>query len=356
MSVLKTYPYRQFLLLMVLLSWVLSSCSKREVQVHQDSVFVFGTTVSITVADTDQATAEKVFKFLETDFQRMHVLWHAWRNGPLRRTNVLCSAGGTFTSAASIIDLVTKAKNLAIQSEHLFNPAIGKLIGLWGFHKDEYEDNFAPDPDQITPLVKSNPNMSQLDIKGVRFTCHNPDIQMDLGGIAKGFAMESSLKALQQQLPIRNILINAGGDIKSLGQKGSVPWRIGIRDPFATTRDAVIGSINLDNDMSVFTSGNYERYYEAEGLKAHHIIDPRTGYPAKGTAAVTVIHPDATTADAAATALFVAGKDEFARIARKMGIKHVLLITEDNKYYISRAMKQRVAFVNQPELIEVNLD
>ncbi len=343
--------------IIVLMCLLINACQQREVRLHQDNMFVFGTVVNVTLSDVDDATAEAVFKFLNADFQRMHVLWHAWHRGPLMRTNVLCRSGATFTSAASIIELVMKAKELDISSDHLFNPAIGKLIKLWGFHKDSFDENFAPEPEEIRALLKSNPNMSQLEIKGVRFTCHNPDIQIDLGGIAKGYALEKSLAALQEQFHINNILINAGGDIKSLGNKGGSPWKIGIRDPFADTREAVIGSLEIDNGLSVFTSGNYERYYEAEGLKAHHIIDPRTGYPTKGTASVTVLHEDATTADAAATALFVAGKDDFARIAKKMHIKHVLLITEDNKYYVSKAMRERVSFITPPaELIEVNLD
>ena len=330
----------------------LAACSE-PVKTFKTSIFTFGTIIDVEVADVDAATANTVFQSIESDLQRMHVFWHPWQNGPLGRTNTLCGLTGTFSAASSVIPLLIEAKRLAIKSDHLFNPAIGKLIKLWGFQQDEFDLNTPPDDAAIQALVKANPRMTDLTIKGVRLTCNNAAIKVDLGGIAKGYALEQILKNLQQTYQLKNIVINAGGDLKALGQRGDRLWRIGIRDPLATNTQTAIASIEAKSGEAIFTSGSYERYYKANNKRIHHIIDPRTGYPAKGSLSVTVIHPDATTADAAATAIFVAGPKNWISMAQKLGIEHVLLIDDENNVHITQAMLDRVSFIKEPDKLLV---
>lgn len=329
------------------------SACQQEVESHKTSIFSFGTVIDVEVTEVNQETAQQIFKAIEDDLGRMHVFWHPWKAGPMARTNLLCETTSTFSAATSVIPLIIKARRLAIQSDHLFNPAIGNLIKLWGFQQDEFDMNSPPDDAAIQALVKTAPKMTDISIKGVRFTCSNPALRIDLGGIAKGYAIEQILANLQANFPIKNLMINAGGDLKALGRHGNRPWRVGIRDPFATDRDTAIASINAENGDSIFTSGNYERYYLANNKRIHHIIDPRTGYPAKGSLSVTVIHPDATTADAAATALFVAGPKDWTELANKMNIKYVMLIDDKNNVHITQAMLDRVEFVKEPKSLFV---
>ena len=325
-----------------------SACQQTP-QSYKTSIFAFGTVVEVEVSDVNKSQANQIFTSIEDDLHRMHEFWHPWQAGPLGRTNSLCGMTGTFSAATSVIPLVIKAKRLAIQSDHLFNPAIGKLIQLWGFQQDEFEGNTPPDDAEIQELLKANPKMTDITIKGVRFTCHNPDIRIDLGGIAKGYALEKILANLKRLYNVKNIMINAGGDLKALGKHGERPWVIGIRDPFSTDKHAAIARIKAQSGDSIFTSGNYERYYLANNKRIHHIIDPRTGYPAKGSVSVTVIHPDATTADAAATALFVAGPAHWVETANKMNIQYVLLIDDKNNVHITQAMLDRVEFIKEPK-------
>lgn len=336
--------------LLLLLS--LSAC-QQEVESHKTSIFSFGTVIDVEVTDVNQKTAQQIFSAIEEDVGRMHIFWHPWKPGPMARTNTLCETTSTFSAATSVIPLVIQARRLAIQSEHIFNPAIGKLIKLWGFQQDEFDMNTPPDDAAIQALVKANPKMTDISIKGVRFTCSNPAVKIDLGAIAKGYAIEQIISHLQENYPIKNLMINAGGDLKALGQHGNRAWRVGIRDPLATDRNTAIASINAESGDSIFTSGNYERYYLANNKRIHHIIDPRTGYPAKGSLSVTVIHPDATTADAAATALFVAGPNDWAELAKKMDIKYVMLIDDKNNVHITQAMLERVEFIKEPKSLFV---
>jgi thiamine biosynthesis lipoprotein len=108
----------------------------------------------------------------------------------------------------------------------------------------------------------------------------------------------------------------------------------------------VIASIDVSGDESVFTSGDYERFFESGGRRYHHIIDPRTGYPAMGTRSVTVVCSNGAVADAAATALFVAGPDKWPAIAESMGVDQVMLIASDGRVQMTASMEKRIHFEN----------
>ena len=149
--------------------------------------------------------------------------------------------------------------------------------------------------------------MSDLHIDGIHLSSTNPTVQLDFGAFGKGYGIDLAIEKLRK-MGIENAIVNAGGDLRAIGSRSGTPWRIAIRRPSGA---GVLGVIKTDSDESIFTSGDYERNFVWQGVRYHHIIDPRTGYPAKGVSSVTVIHTDATTADAAATALFVAGMKDW---------------------------------------------
>ncbi len=166
----------------------------------------------------------------------------------------------------------------------------------------------------------------------------NPAVSYDLGAFAKGYALDRAIERLHE-LGINNAIVNAGGDLRAIGQHGERPWRIGIRHP---RQDGILASVEISGDASVFTSGDYERFFEVDGKRYHHIIDPRSGYPANKTTSVTIIHDNAATADAAATALFVAGPDDWVMIARNLHIRFVMLIDTDGIIHMNPAMQSRI--------------
>lgn len=329
----------------------LAACDKpaeAEKKTYHHSIFSFGTIIDVSIYGVDAPVAEAAFEQLEADFQYMHITWHPWQKSALSRDNQLFATTEWFSDAPSVRPLLEKARLLAASSDHLFNPAIGKLIRLWGFNRAEHETGLPPDQEAIQALVESNPRMDDIEFREVRLRSKNPNVFVDLGGFAKGYGINRAMEALEIQ-GISNAVINAGGDLKVIGRHGQRPWRIGITHP--RLADTVLAYVEVAGRESVFTSGDYERFYEYEGKRYHHIIDPRTGYPATGSQSVTVIHEDAAVADAAATALFVAGPDNWYPIAQSMGVDHVLLVDSKGDIHISPAMKKRVHFQVKPAKI-----
>ncbi len=339
------------LILVFALMLGLSACQSPPREYH-DSFLAFGTIIDVTLYDVDEQTAQQAFRYIRDDLEVMHRIWHVWQPGSLYRMNQLLEYTGEFSAAPSVLEVVVVAKQLARQSKQLFNPAIGKLIALWGFHADQQPDT-PPDDAAIQQLLQQNPTLEDVTIKGVRMRNTNPAVKIDLGGIAKGYAIDRLLAYLKQQ-GINNAIINTGGDLKVIGKHGDRPWKVAIRDP--RKKDGIVATLELADNEAVFTSGDYERYFSNKNnadQHFHHIIDPRTGYPAKGTQSVTVVHDNAATADAAATALFVAGPKQWEEIARSMHIQEVLLIDDKGKIHISSAMQKRISMQQQRDIVEV---
>ncbi|MCK4674292.1 MAG: FAD:protein FMN transferase [Gammaproteobacteria bacterium] len=325
----------------------LYACEK-PAKVHSYSIFTFGTLIDITLYDVDKQQAEDAFAQLQQDFDQYHQNWSPWTNGDLAQLNNQLANpekhGNTVPVPIHLIPLIRTSMVLSQQSENHYNPGIGKLINLWQFHKYQDKDIQPPDDRLIQALIKQNPQMSDLSLDDKnQLTNSNPAVSLNFGAFAKGYAIGLEIKQLQK-LNIKNAVINAGGDLSVIGQHGTRPWNIGIRHP---REDSVIASIEVKNNESVFTSGDYERFYDYQNKRYHHIIDSKTGYPTQGVQSVTVLHQDAGRADAAATAIFVAGRENWQRIAKNMGVRHVMLIDQDSNIHITPTMEKRIKFLNK---------
>lgn len=318
-------------------SLLLSSCQP-EPREYQHSILNFGTLISITLYDVDAQTAEQAFKSLDDDFNYFHAAWSPWEQGSLHRINSLITTEREFSIGPSVLPLIRESLPVAEASNHLFNPAIGKLINLWRMHQTDDPDIKPPESAEIQSLVNSNPRLTDLDINGIRMRSRNPDVSLNFGAFAKGYAIDLSIQYLKN-LGIKNAIINTGGDLKVIGNRGNRPWRIAVRHP---RKDDIIATIETRGEESIVTSGDYERYYMYQGKRYHHILDPRTGYPADQSQSVTVIHPSSAMADAAATALFIAGPDHWLEIARKLELKQVMLIDNQGNIHVTPDMKQRL--------------
>ncbi|BAP54800.1 ApbE-like lipoprotein [Thioploca ingrica] len=322
----------------------LTGCSQHN-PLYEEGFYVFGTLVNVSIWGVPTEQARQAVDTIAHDFQSMHHRWHAWEPGPLVDLNKAIAAGQVWTvEDNSLIFLIKQSQLFSQQSEGLFNPAVGQLIRLWGFHRNEFPDDTPlPQSTTLATLIEQAPSMADIQIKGNQVSSRNRAVQLDFGAIAKGYAIDLGIKKLQQQ-GIHNAIINAGGNLKVMGKKGTEPWRIGIRDP---SGQGVLAAVLVSGEESVVTSGNYERFREHKGVHYSHIIDPRNGMPVRGITSVTVIDPSGTRADAAATALTVAGLSDWHRIAQQMGIKYVMVVDESATVYMNPAMAKRIQFQTQ---------
>lgn len=326
---------------------LLTACSQPQ-KLYQDQFLAFGTVISLSTWGASEAQNSEASRLIREDFARMHDTWHAWKKGGLLgEINQNIAMGKATTLSAEAAALLQQTATLSRQSNHRFNPAIGKLIALWGFHSEAWT---GPPPlqSEIDSLLQSNPTLESLIFENGTLRSSSPDVKIDLGGIAKGYAVDRAIEQLKQ-LGIEHAIVNTGGDLRAIGSRGARHWNIGIRAPDG---GEPVASIQPQGDESIFTSGDYERMFEYEGTRYHHIIDPKRGWPASGTRSVTVIHSSATVADAAATALLVAPPEERATIAQQMGIEQLLIIDAAGIYHISDAMRSRITFLQHPPQIE----
>jgi thiamine biosynthesis lipoprotein len=324
--------------LLVLASLWISACS-REPALHQDNFFAFGTPVTVMVAGGDAHEVETAFAAIRADFAELHNTWHAWKkDGLLGEINDSIANQQAIPISIEAWSVLQRATELANASGHRFEPAIGKLVNLWGFHGESFSGP-PPDPAAIAELVRTQPRMSDLSYQDGQLRSRNPAVQIDLGGIAKGYALDRAVAVLHAHA-IEHAIVNTGGDLRAFGTHGSRQWSIGIRDP--RPDHPPLARIEIQGDESVFTSGDYERMFEHAGKRYHHILDPQTGSPAQGLHSVTVIHRDAMTADAAATALLVAGPQDWREIAAQMGIEYVLAVDAQNTLHMTAAMRARL--------------
>lgn len=340
-------PIRFGLAFALCLGLLLTGCGRS--QPHQAQLYVFGTLVEIVLWDVSPAKGEQAIGRIRKEFQRMHREWHAWEPGPLVELNEAIAAGRPAEVPDSIIPLIEHSRVLYDRSEGLFNPAIGGLLELWGFQANEPPDGPPPSPESIEAWVAKDPGMDDLALRDGILHSSNPAVQLDFGAFAKGYAVDIAIRHLRR-MGIDNAIINAGGDLRAIGSKDGAPWRVGVRHPQG---EGVLAAIEVTGDEAVFTSGNYERFREHEGVHYMHILDPRTGMPVEGVTSVTVIHDNGAEADAAATALVVAGRDDWNRIARRMGIRYVMLVVDDGTVYMNPAMRERVAFNGTPPEVVV---
>jgi len=343
---------RKFVLMHLLIAILVNSaCSyqDRKNTTHNSQLLALGTLINISLWDVDENLADSVVHAVDNRLQTFHHDWQGWAPGRLADINAALASGMSITLKDDELKLLQQAISLSQSSQGLFNPAIGQLIGLWGFHSD---NPAGPPPNDaaIKTLLHLNPSMSDLRLDDHELSSQNKAVQLDLGAFAKGYAIDQAVMIIKQN-GIKNAIINAGGDLRAIGAHGNRPWHIGVRHP---TKAGTIAAIDTQGDESIFTSGNYERFYVYEGQRYQHIIDPRTGYPSTGTLSVTVIHQDAATADAAATAIMIAGTENWQTVAHQMNIDKVMLVDEQLTVHLTPAMLKRIKFEHQPTIVLSN--
>ncbi len=334
------------------LSLALTACN--QLQDQHAEYYVFGTRVEVSLRQTHEELASHAFGTLQQKFQFMHREWHAWEPGELTRINQAFSEGRKIRISVDMDTLIRQSQQLESASAGRFNPAIGGLIELWGFHTSNFP-LLGPPPASEAILNRLSLHPSSLDVHfdGNQVSSINPHVQFDFGGIAKGYAVDIAIEYLRD-MNVPAAIVNAGGDLRAFGAKTSDPWKIGISNPTG----GVLGSIDINGDEAVFTSGNSHRYREnkegvSQPVRYPHIINPTTGWPVSGLSSVTVVATEGLVADAAATALMVAGPADWLGVANALGIDTVLVVDEQGKIYMTGAMKARLTLKSDTEITVV---
>ena len=199
----------------------------------------------------------------------------------------------------------------------------------------DYRRHIKPSDEAIAkalPAVSYKHVILDPQAHSVRFT--QPGVRIDLGGIAKGWAVDRGIEILRAG-GIEHAFVTAGGDTRIIGDRFGEPWMVGIRDP--RQEGKVIARIPLV-DAALSTSGDYERFFEADGVRYHHILSPSTGKSASAVRSVTVIGPNATRTDGLSKTIFVLGIKEGMRVLDALGDVDVIAIDKDEKIYYSKGL------------------
>ncbi len=354
---------------------LLTACGK-EPPVYQEQGFVFGTMVDVTIYGAEETQSRQAVKDVMQEFQRLHDTYHAWQPSELSALNAAFAKGERKAVSPELAAMLQDAAHLSAQSGGVFNPAIGGLIDAWGFQADEFKP-VLPDEEKIAALVKANPQMSDLvfslnpsrpplvrggekaaasspdkEGEGFQVGSRNPAVQIDLGGYAKGYALDRAAVLLKQR-GINNALINIGGNIMALGQHGKRPWRVGIQHP---RKSGALAMLALHDGEAVGTSGDYQRYFELDGGRYCHLIDPRNGQPTQGVQAVTIITQGTRAgllSDASSKPLFISGAKDWRAAAQRMNVAEAMLVDSGGNIQLTAAMQKRLEFADKQVRIEV---
>lgn len=281
---------------------------------------VMGTFASVTLCGDDaellDIVSDETADLLETINSKMSVYI---RDSEISRLN---STTGTVAVSPLTRQMLERTRYYTEETGGAFDATVMPLIRLWGFSGGTTPEQLPSDT--AIEAARHLIGIDKLEIgeESARLTVAGTTL--DLGGIAKGFAVDRSYEAVIARTPV-NAIFNLGGNIRVHGKATpDRPWRIGVQDPFEA--GATLGVLTLVSGMALATSGNYERYVMINGKRYAHIIDPRSGYPVEGMAGVTVLSESATEADALSTALFVIGiENAAATLARFPGSKAILV-------------------------------
>lgn len=321
---------------------LLASCSpKQEDTVRSVKGHVFGTQVEVSIYGETEERTQRLGAEVLAEFDRLHHKFHAWQPSQLTALNDAIAKGEPFQSDDEMVGLLKNAAELSAQSDNLFNPAIGRLIRLWGFQSSDIKAQ-GPDQKEIRRLVQSNPRLSDLRFDGTKVSSANRDVMIDLGGYAKGYALDRAALILRGA-KVKAALVNTGGNIIAIGQPGKRPWKVGIKDPRS---DGALASVELHDNEAIGTSGDYQRYFMKDGKRHGHIIDPRTGQSTDTVASVTIIASGGKDvglrSDGHSKPLFVAGPDQWRAMAARLGLKEVLLVDATRRVQMTEAMRARL--------------
>ena len=236
-----------------------------------------------------------------------------------------------------IVKLIETSLLWCERSKGTFDITITPLVRLWGFYGPVPKNPRVPEKSEILKALE-HVGYRKVIIKNGKVTKTDPAVEIDLGGVAKGYAVGQARDILKQ-LKITSAIIDLGGAIYALGLNNGKPWKAGIKNPRG---DGIFGAFDA-TEISVGTSGDYERYFEKDGIRYCHILDPRTGYPARGLISVSIFTPDTVLADILSKPVFILGREEGLKFIENVQGTEALIISEDGGVSLTPGLKSKLS-------------
>ncbi len=323
------------LLLLLALGTLLAVLRHRvpaEEEVRRERLLM-GTVVAIQATGEDRQDLEEAVEEAFDEIARIEALMSPYRS----ESDVahISSSEGPVEVSPETAEVIALGLDIGRRSGGAFDLTLGRLKELWGIEGDSPG---VPEPGEIArALVGTGEGALLLDKEVV--TRKDRGTLVDLGGIAKGYAVDRAAAILQRAGAVR-ASVNAGGDMVLVGRPAGRPWKIGIQHP--RRAGELLATLHLEEPAAVVSSGDYERFFEEGGRRYHHLFDPRTGYPAAGCQSVTVVAGKAVLADALATAAFVLGPEEgLALLEQTPGVEG-LLVTASGEVRSTPGLRDRI--------------
>ncbi|MDK2824369.1 MAG: FAD:protein transferase [Clostridia bacterium] len=339
----------QAIIILFLLIFTITGCSipletipekaKDNIEPVAKTTFLMGTIVKITIFDKleNDAVFTKVFDRIEEIENKMTINKNTDKSEIIKLNN---AAGKDFVQLSpETFYVLEKGRHFSVLSNGQFDITIGPIVKLWNIDK---ENASVPDDTLIKnklPLVNyRNLLLNKTELKAKLL---KEKMIVDLGAIAKGYAADEVAKILKEN-GIKHAIINLGGNILTLGTKpDGTLWRLGLQDPYEPRGDYM--AIVKLNNQTLVSSGTYEKYFEQNGKRYHHIIDPQTGYPAENNLiSVSIITRKSIDGDALSTAIFLLGLEKGMKLIEKSPDTEAIFITNDKKVYVSSGINEDI--------------
>lgn len=297
---------------------------------------MMGTVFRVMVLPKDSRDAAGAAAELVLDeAARVELMMSEWKPGSaLSKVNAQAGVEAVAVPA-ELFEVLRRAMDVAVATDGSFDASWAALWSLWRFDRPPR----VPSRDEVAarlPLV--NYRNVVLDPGARSVFLRRRGMLLGLGGIAKGYSLDRGA-ALLRKRGFQNFIIYAGGQVFASGTRGSRPWRVGIQDPRNPARWFAVLELR---DASLSTSGDYERFFTVDGVRYHHILDLRTGFPARGCRSVTVLASDGMTADALSTAAFVLGPKGGMRLLQRFPGAEGVVIDDENRVHLSAGIKNKI--------------
>jgi thiamine biosynthesis lipoprotein len=307
-----------------------------------------GTDVVLTAYTLDDKSAERSFTSALDEIRRIERLMTDWEWPGQSPSDVLRVNAAAGKAAVKVSDetfeVIEKSLDMSRRSQGAFDITYAAMRGLWKFDED-LEKKIPPAAEIARRRRLINWRDVIVDAAAKTVKLRRAGMRLGLGGIAKGYAVDRAADILRLQ-GFANFMVQAGGDLYVSGQKGTANWMVGVRDPRGGPRDVIARMPIKDHAFS--TAGDYERAFVLDGRRYHHIIDPKTGYPATASRGVTIFAPTAFLADALDDAVFILGAKKGLALCAQFADTAAVVVDDKNHVWMSPSLDGKLQVTSEP--------